>query len=246
MNTEEYIKSLFAGYEETPEMLDFMEELRTNMDDRIALLVKKGAAEDEAFAAACAELGDISVLADEISREKRKEAFAEAYMGTRRYIKKGRAASYIIAGALMLFGLLTAAIVYTATMSYAGYANNPDFSGVFGSLLIFVTASVALFVWLGCTQETATRYPMSPKRGGLYAVAGGLITFGLLLFPLVYVSAGPYASLTGGLGSLLPFVVSGAALLAFLLLTEKPRGKPWVMEQAHKVTTDIFRSASMA
>ncbi|MDR3172063.1 MAG: hypothetical protein LBU17_10625 [Treponema sp.] len=39
MNTKDYVKSLFKDYEETEALRDFMEELQTNLDDRIASMV---------------------------------------------------------------------------------------------------------------------------------------------------------------------------------------------------------------
>ena len=84
MNTEEYVHSLFADYEETQGLKDFMEELQSNLDARVASLVKKGLSEQDAFEKACAELGDISVLADELSLKKRREVFEEVYMDIRK------------------------------------------------------------------------------------------------------------------------------------------------------------------
>lgn len=41
MDTQKYVDGLFSGYEETPALTDFKEELRSNLDDRIANLIKK-------------------------------------------------------------------------------------------------------------------------------------------------------------------------------------------------------------
>jgi hypothetical protein len=38
MNTKEYVQSLFSDYEETEGLKDFMEELQSNLDARIASL----------------------------------------------------------------------------------------------------------------------------------------------------------------------------------------------------------------
>jgi hypothetical protein len=80
MSTKDYIGSLFRDYEETEGLKDFMEELQSNLDERIASLVRKGQSEKEAFEKACVELGDISTLAKELSLKKRREVFEEAYM----------------------------------------------------------------------------------------------------------------------------------------------------------------------
>jgi hypothetical protein len=70
---------------------------------------------------------------------------------------------------------------------------------------------------------------MKKKRAALYTIAAALIAFGLLLFPLVYFGAGKRDGMIGALGTLIPFVLSGIGLLAFLILTEKDRRKPWAV-----------------
>jgi uncharacterized membrane protein YbhN (UPF0104 family) len=45
----------------------------------------------------------------------------------------------------------------------------------------------------------------------------------------VYFGAGKRDGMIGALGSLIPFVLSGIGLLAFLILTEKDRKKPWAL-----------------
>jgi hypothetical protein len=87
MGTQKYVDGLFSGYEQTPTLCDFKEELRSNLNDRIANLIKKGMSEQMAFDKATTELGDISALADEISLKKKKEVFSEMYMKTKNYMK---------------------------------------------------------------------------------------------------------------------------------------------------------------
>ena len=55
------------------------------MDERIKTLVKSGMNEKDAFEKATTELGDISAVADEISRKKKQEILGEMYMKTRHY-----------------------------------------------------------------------------------------------------------------------------------------------------------------
>ena len=114
MKTKEYIQSLFSDYEETDGIKDFMEELQSNMDARISSLARKGLPEQEAFNRACAELGDISVLADEFSLKKRREVFEEAYMDIRKYMSAKRVVAYISFGVLAIFGIIVAFISYYA------------------------------------------------------------------------------------------------------------------------------------
>jgi len=73
MNTREYIDSLFSDYQKTSALEDFKEELKSFLDERIRTLVKGGMDEKDAFEKATSELGDISAVADEISRKKKQE-----------------------------------------------------------------------------------------------------------------------------------------------------------------------------
>jgi hypothetical protein len=247
MNTQEYIKTLFKDYEESAGLADFMEELQSNLDARIASLQKKGLDEAAAFEKATAELGDISALADEISRKKRREVFEERYMDIRHYMKGPRIAAYLVFGLIFLFGILVALISYfgvnagaadTAFLppeTLSSYWIQPegmreDLSALFAILLVFVSVSIGGLTFLGLTQETSSLYPMKTKRALLYTLGVFLILFGILLFPLIYFGAGTKDGLVGGIASLLPFSLSGIGILAFLLLTEKePRNKPWVL-----------------
>jgi hypothetical protein len=231
MKAHEFVKSLFKDYEETPALRDFMEEIQRNLEDRIASLVKKGMPEEEALARASSELGDISALADEMSLKRRQEVYQDAYLGIQRYMKPPRVAAYVLFGAALAFGIISALIVYFSSK---------DKAGTLGTLLPFFTASVAGFTFLGLTQEDAANYPMEKRRAAWYTLAAGLIAFGVVLFPLTFfaVSQGdspffPFMAdwgLIPALGTQIPFVIPGMALLVFLCLTEKSRLKPWAAE----------------
>ena len=243
MNTKEYIKSLFTDYEENNELVDFMEELQSNLDARIASLERKGLSETDAFDKACAELGDISVLAKELSLKKRREVFEEAYMDVRKYMTAGRVASYVIFGVLALLGISSGMIAFFAIRGI-GMSLNISMVSLFGITMPFLVAAAAGFTYLGVTQETATHYPVSNKRAAWYTVAATLIAFGVSTMPLVYfgmeTSSEFGANIFGGLNvivsiiaMMIPFVLPGVGLLVFLVLTEKNRFKPW-MASIHK------------
>jgi hypothetical protein len=250
MNTKDYIKSLFRDYEETEGLKDFMEELQSNLEDRIASLVKKGLAEDEAFAKAAGELGDVSILADELSLKRRREVFEDAYMGIKKYMNPPRAAAYLTLGAVLVFGIIFSVITnFAVADSIIAEGALPaklkiDQPGaVFGVLLVFLTLSAAGLTFLGVTQETAARHPMRVKRALWYALAAALIVFGAILFPLIYLTVHGVVesgidtqgitgntALTGALVSAALFCIPGLGLLIFLCLTEKNRLKPWAVE----------------
>lgn len=222
METGKYVDGLFSGYEQTPELADFKEELRSNLDDRIASLIRKGIPEQDAFTKATTELGDISVLAEEISFKKRKEVFSEMYMKTRNYMSIWQKLGYTVAGGLLALGVILSLLAYFAT---------GDLTSGLGSLMVFFVAPVCGFVFLGLTQETASNNPMNRKRALLYVAAVGIIMFGLVVFAMAFLEERGADRMLASIGSLIPFVLPGAVVLAFLLLTEKSRHKPWVIEQ---------------
>jgi hypothetical protein len=190
--------------------------------------------EAAAFDKAAAELGDVSALADEISLKRRREVYEEAYLGIRRYMKAPRVAAWVIFGALLLSGLVAAAIAYFSP-PLAGLGRLEQYGGLFGTIMASLCLTVPAFCFLGLTQESASHYPMSKKRAAWYTLAAFLLSAGISLLPLTYFSTGHALNGSGlaiisALGILMPFVIPGAALLVFLCLTEKDRSKPWTRE----------------
>lgn len=220
MDTRKYIHSLFSDYEETSALIDFKEELKSFLDERIKALVKSGMDEKDAFEKATNELGDMSAVADEISRKKKQEILAEMYMKTRHYMPTWRIVLYILCGTVFGFGVIVAAL--------SGFFTG-DINASLGSLLVFGVVPILGFLFLGLTQETAVHEPMDWKRALLYVIAAGVFLFGVIVFIITYFedSAGlPYA-----IATLIPFILPSSAFGAFLILTEKDRSKPWVKKQ---------------
>ena len=265
MNTKEYVKSLFSDYEETEGLKDFMEEIQSNLDARAASLVKKGLSEQDAFDKSCAELGDVSILAKELSLKKRREVFEDVYMDVRKYMKGGRVAAYVIFGLVAVFGIIIALISYSfAGWSLHSFQENWIFGNEWpfgremgiinflGSLLIFLVVSICGYTFLGLTQETKSHFPMSKKRASWYTVASGLISFGLIIMALSYFSVrltGLHAEIIAVIAILIPFVLPGGGLLAYLLLTEKNRLKPWaasIRDDAVKQEMKIWDDPAIA
>jgi hypothetical protein len=236
MDTKNYIDSLFAGYEDTETLRDFKEELQSNLNERIKSLIRKGAAEGEAFEKAAGELGDISLLADQISLKKKQEIFQDAYMGVRNYLKPGRVAFYVSAGAWCVFGLVSALVVYFTGQDQSAFESfwepNKKIVAAIGVLIAFIPLSAAAFTFLGFTQETASRYPRPRKRALWYTLAAGLFAFAVILFPLTYFSTD--RGLMEAIATLIPFFIPALALFVFLRLTEKDYRKPWAREQYEK------------
>ena len=219
----QYINSLFSGYEETNALIDFKEELESNLNDRINSLKKKGLSEEQASEKAIAELGDMSALADELSLKKKQEIFSDMYMKTRNYIGPWRMALYVLCGMVLVLGVIVGVTSWLFTNNVLA---------LWGSLLPFVLTSVLGLVYLGLTQETASREKMPRKRVLWYVAASGIFLFGILVFVMTYFAQG--AGLPHAIASLIPFALPGLALGIFLVLTEKDRSKPWVIELRKK------------
>ena len=220
MTAQEYIDELFQDYAESAALRDFKEEMLTNLQDRISDLQKKGLSEAEAREKAAAELGDISEIALQMSLEKRREVYEHMYLGTRSYMDKLHIAGYVLCAALLGFGLIVAAMLFFFT---------DGFLASLGTLVPFLVVPGALLVFLVLTQETSSEYPMKWWRALLYALAAGVIVFGLVVFTMMFFIDN--AGLPLAIAALIPFVLPGAVVLLALGLTEKSRHKPWVVEQ---------------
>ena len=223
MNAGEYVDKLFGEYEESDELRDFKEELRGNLQERIRDLVVKGLDESEAFYKATNELGDISALADEISLKRKQEVFEEMYMKTRSYISAKRMAAYIACAGIFLFGMMASAVSGMYSREMAAWI---------GALMPFSLVSATAVIYLYLTQETARQMPMDKKRAALYSAASAVFLFGVFVFALTFFVRD--AGLPAAVATLIPFCLPSGLLLAFLILTETERAKPWVQEQQRR------------
>lgn len=219
MKVQIYVDRLFQGYADTPELRDFKEEITINLRERIAELEKKGDDPEKAFELAVAELGDITAIADQISREKRNELIGQMYMGRKVPVGRKHALGYVISGGVLAFGIVVALINYFAT--------GQIFTAL-ASMIPFLILPVSALVFLRLTQETASKYPMPWKRALIYAVITAITLFGLNVSVMLYYMEDRDPSAV--LGVLIPFVIPGLCMAAFMMLTEKQRYKPWVAE----------------
>jgi len=252
MDAKEFVKSLFEGYEETAALADLKEELLANLNAKIENFAKKGMDAQTAFVKASTELGDVSALADELSLKKRAEVFEEVYMDVRQYMSAKRVAAYVSFGVLALFGI-TVSFVAFFSIKKAGMQNSNiiDWTAFFATMMPFLTAASAGFTFLGVTQETASMYPVSKKRGAWYASAAGLIAFGILLMLVVFFGSKlsdtvfvhgvfykNYESFVPVIAMIIPFILPGVGILVYLVLTEKDRLKPWAKSFHNRAVKD--------
>lgn len=228
MKAQVYVDRLFQDYEDTQELRDFKEEIVVNLQERIKELQSKGISEDEAFRQAVDELGDITQVAEEISKQKRKEVIGQMYIHTKVPLSKFHAVGYVACGGAILFGLLAALIVNAST---------GELYTAIASLLPFVAIPAAGLVFLRLTQETSHQLSMGWKRAALYALGSGSVIFGLVTACMLYFMDAKM--LEAVYGTLIAFLVPGVCLLAFLILTEKERRKPWVLEE-ERIWTEYY------
>jgi hypothetical protein len=247
---EHAVDAIFSGYEDTAELRDFKKEIGVNLAERIADMTRAGVSAEEALSKALDELGDITEAADAVSRRKRQEIIGRAYTGTF-HLDRLHAIGYPVLGLVFLFGFISGAITWFATGME---------TAALGALMPFIVTAVCGFVFLGLTQETKTHYPVSKKRSLFYALAVLLVLSGIFISGLTFfavkndsgaiqrTAAEPHfisenIGLVSMLSVLIPFCLPGAALLAFLVLSEKDRKKPWlkrIMETQSEVYDEKF------
>ncbi|MFZ7101748.1 MAG: hypothetical protein ACOWWO_03695 [Peptococcaceae bacterium] len=120
---------------------------------------------------------------------------------------------YVAASAILLFGVMTAGIVYLHEKGLLAAA---------GTLMPFFIVSVALFVYLGLTQETAYDYGMNWKRALAYSLATAVLLGGFFSSGLVYLRGNELFEV---LAAAMPFVILSVIVFVYLGLTEKSRSK---------------------
>lgn len=229
MNTREYVDNLFSGYEQTEALIDFKEELQSNLDAKIENLEKGGMTKEEAFNKATSELGDITTIADEVSFRKKKEVLSEMYLKTSNYMDKKKVALYVLCGTLFGFGIIVTLLTFF---------NTDDPAGSLGAFWVFCGNATAWFTYLYLTQETASHEPMAKKRALLYAFTLGIFIFGIFVFTITYFSS--ERGMADAIATLIPFVLPSMGVGIFLILTEKDRRKPWYKEMINEQTINYM------
>jgi hypothetical protein len=230
---------IFKDYEETAGLRDLKDEIAANLSESIQSMAAKGMDREAALKQALDKLGDITEIADRVSRQKRREIIGGAFARPVP-LDKAHIIAYPAAGLVLAFGIAICAIVYFSAGLMPAIA----------SLMPFAVISLCAFVFFALTQETMTHYPMTWKRGLLYTAASALILFGLFVGAIVFFThhilpeeaasvleipdaalAWKNVNIISTWGSLIPFALPGAAMLALLILSEKDRKKPWVHRQ---------------
>ncbi|NLK93081.1 MAG: hypothetical protein GX273_08120 [Bacteroidales bacterium] len=223
MKLKQFINQAFEKYEESPELVDFKEELLTNLQDRLKSLETIGLTRDEALKKIEIEFVDINKIADEMSLIKKKEVFESKYMSLRHFITNKQAVIYTILGVFTAFGLITVGLTYFSS---------GEIDGFISVLIVFLSIPLSGFVYMGLTQETATRNPMRALRASIYAIAVFVLLFGILLVPMLVF--GKANSLEGALAVLISFALPSTGVISYLIITERDHRKIWVLREDEK------------
>ena len=217
MKEKVYVDRLFAGYDDTPEIKDFKEEVVSNLTERINNLMAKGLSEENAFEKAASELGDITAIADEVGRRKRTEAIGQLYIGSMVPLTKKTAAGLTVAS-----GLLLSAVGVTLTMFLGGSRSVV----IFCLSAILLSAACGLYTYFGLTQETAGHYAMKSRRASAYGAVCFAGVLGASLAAVSFFIAQAPLSFAVGIKSV--FVLPAVCGLIFLLASQPKRQKAWL------------------
>jgi len=208
---KKYVDNLFADIYDTKQLSELKEEISANLLEKINDLRASGMKEDEAFNEAVSSLGNMDELVENLKKAS-KEKFEDDFFNTTPLDKK-HIIAYIVATAALLFGAITAGIVYL---------QNKNMMATLGTLMPFTMVSILLFMYFGLTQETKYSYGMRPRRALLYCLATELLLFGAFSTGFVYFSGQELFSV---LATSMPFLITSVILFIYLGLTEKNRRK---------------------
>ncbi|MDR0222274.1 MAG: permease prefix domain 1-containing protein [Oscillospiraceae bacterium] len=245
---EDRIKSaaaeLFAGYEETPQLNGFREEVAANTLERVRDLIEKGTSEDEAVTKAVAELGDLAEIAKLAGMEKRREVI-NGFFSQDKPSDKFHAVGYAAVTAAAIIGIFATLFVWWKT---------DNLGTILTTAAPFIAISAAAYTYLGLTQDSPSVYPMKKEKGLLFALAVGLILAGILFGAGEFMAGINTANLKNydwgehikseqalhaGLTVALPVVI-GTAVLIYLGLTMEDRQKPQFKKWTEKEFPEKF------
>jgi hypothetical protein len=221
-NIHRYLDEAFAGIPRTPESADLKEEIRGNLQARVAELEATGTKPEAAAAKAIRELGPIQDLVDSIGPDEasgRPVDTAVKLMALNRV----KLSPFYVVRAVLLSLLLAAGVVLVVLGAFHVLAWSVT------ALAIFATVAGAfegLIVGDAVSHETSQHYPMPAARAAGFGAAGfvGLTGLGLAAIYLGHVGA-VWLLVTGcalALVSLVAFIALG--------VTQTNRQKPWVKE----------------
>jgi hypothetical protein len=225
-NINRYLDDAFAAFPRTPENVDLKDEIRGNLEARIAELVGEGAKPDAAAATAIRELGDIRQLVTSVDPDPtatNKMAAAARLI----QLNRVRTSPGYVVRTVLLALLFAGAVAIVTTGAILGAL------GIAPAWLVYVLpvesalggAFLGLIVGDALIRETSQHYPTPPRRAfgfGASAFAGFI---GLGFIATWFANPLLWLMIVGG-------ILAFASLLAFVALgvTQTNRLKPWVKD----------------
>ena len=208
---KKYVDNIFSDIHDTKQLQELKEEVSANLLEKVNDYIENGNNEDDAFKKAISSIGDMSELVENLKKAsyiKTQENNFETPA-----LDKKHVIGYVIASAILLFGIMSTGITYLATDNLVATT---------GSLMVFTIISIGLFVYLGLTQETKHDYGMNNKRALTYTLATVVLLFGLFVSAIEYFEG---LELYAVLSSFMVFIIPSIMIFIYLGLTEKSRRK---------------------
>lgn len=244
-NIHRYLDEAFADIPRTPETADLKEELRGNLQSRVAELESRGSSPDGAVARAIKELGPIAALVAELGAEGMGAGDPSGKPGetAARLVALNRVkqSPFYIVRTVLLALLLAAGLA----LAVLGAVHVLAWSlGLLVAIAVLDGAFVGVLTADALSHETTQHYPTSAARAAGF---GGAAFVGLAGLEFV----GTFLGNTGSLWLL----VTGCALalvslVAFIALgvTQTNRTKPWVkdLNQAYAIEDGFSQDPASA
>jgi hypothetical protein len=243
-NIHRYLDEAFADIPRTPETADLKEEIRGNLQARVAELEAAGTRPEVAATKAIKELGHIHELVDSIGVDESstKPGDLAAKLVALNKVKTDPA--YVIRTVIfsLVLAVLVVGVVLTAIFG-AGHVSTLPAGSVW--FAVGVSAVVlGLIVVDGLRQETSQHYRMPLRRALGYSGAALLGIAGLEAVGLFIGRQSATQAFSAGL------TAAVLSLMAFIWLgvTQTNRQKPWVKElnQAYAIVDRFSQDPAAA
>ncbi|MCU6480898.1 permease prefix domain 1-containing protein [Arthrobacter sp. A2-55] len=229
-NIHRYLDDAFAGLPMNAELQDLKEEIRSNMQSRVAELEGQGVAPAAAAATAIDELGDVRAIIGDSGAGTNEGSNAGSNGRTAGTVAEHLAAHAankvrprpgFVTGTVLLSVIALAALLLFVLV--LGDHGSPAPAVLFGFALAMCAGAIT--AW-SLQQETSQNYPLPRRRALGYGAAAAAAVVGLCLCALVAVAG--TGLLVAGI-----FVVLGATVGFIRLgLSQTNRRKPWVRAMA--------------
>jgi len=230
-NIHRYLDDAFAGLPMNAELQDLKEEIRSNMQSRVAELEGQGVAPAAAAATAIDELGDVRAIIGDGGAGTDGRTNAGTNAGTNGGTVAEHLAAHVankvsprpgfVTGTVLLSAVaLASLLLFVLVLGDRGSAAPAVLSG-----FALAMCAGAITAW-SLQQETSQNYPLPRRRALGYGAAAAAAVVGLCLCALVAVAG--TGMLVAGI-----FVVLGATIGFIRLgLSQTNRRKPWVRAMA--------------